>query len=263
MRSKILKSFSVLLCLFYAASATSNPPHWHYEEQSIWWAVEDTSQSVPLLYPYAECGVGQHQSPVDLAAAQFNTKPLNQLAALYGTDAPIFYNNGHTIQVNTSVDYSGGLKIGEESIPLIQLHFHEPSEHVINGQHFPAELHYVHINEDGRVAVLAVAIETGDENPVFQTILDNIPVQEGEQNTNSGIQLDPAALLPQQDSNNLEYFTLAGSLTTPPCSEGVQWYLLSDVITISTAQLEQLQGFYTNNARLVQDLNGRAILSNK
>jgi carbonic anhydrase len=185
------------------------------------------------------------------------------LAAIYDTDTPIFYNNGHTIQVNTSLDYSGGLKIGEESIPLIQLHFHEPSEHVINGHHFPAELHFVHINEDGRIAVLAVAIETGTENPAFQTILDNTSVQGGEQNADSGVQFNPAALLPQQDHDNLEYFTLAGSLTTPPCSEGVQWYLLTDPITISEVQLEQFKSFYTNNARLAQDLNGRAILSNK
>jgi carbonic anhydrase len=264
MRSKILRNFSALFFSFYATSAISNPPHWHYDEQSTWWAIEDTSQSIPLLYPYAECGVGKHQSPVDLATAKLNnTKPLNRLAALYDADTPTFYNNGHSIQVNTSIDYSGGLKIGEESIPLIQYHLHEPSEHVINGQHFPAELHFVHINEDGRLAVLAVAIEIGNDNPAFQTILDNTPVLEGEQNTNSGIQFNPAALLPQQDHDNLDYFTLAGSLTTPPCSEGVQWYLLSDTITISTTQLEQLKSFYTNNARSAQNLNGRSILSNK
>ncbi len=258
-----MSSLAALLFLFYTLNAAAHQPHWSYDEQSTWWAGEDTSQSIPLRYPYAECGVDQHQSPVDLAAAKFNTKPLNQLAALYGTDTPTFYNNGHTIQVNTSIDYPGGLKIGEESIPLIQLHFHEPSEHVINGQHFPAELHFVHINEDGRIVVLAAAIEIGNENPAFQTILDNTPDHEGTKNTDSDIQIDPAALLPQQDHNNLEYFTLAGSLTTPPCSEGVQWYFLSDVMSISTAQLEQLKGFYTNNARPAQDLNGRAILSNQ
>ncbi|MBX3630157.1 MAG: carbonic anhydrase family protein [Nitrosomonas sp.] len=264
MESKILKSLPVLFFLYHTTTATSASPHWDYDDPTPWWAIEDTTQPAPRSYPYAECGVGQHQSPVDLAAVQLTSKPLNQLAALYGADTATFFNSGHAVQVNTSIGYSGGLKVGEETIPLIQFHFHEPSEHVINGDHFPAELHFVHINEDGRIAVLAVAIELGEEHPAFQTVLDNMPTQGGESNADTGIQIDPAVFLPQQQShNNLEYFTLAGSLTTPPCSEGVQWYLLADPITISEAQLEQFKSFYTNNARPAQDVNGRAILSNK
>lgn len=145
---------------------------------------------------------------------------------------------------------------------MIQFHFHEPSEHVVGGKNFPAELHYVHINEDGRIIVLAVAIDIGEENPILGTILDNMPHDEGGQNSGSGIQINPAQLLPADlDATNLEYYTLAGSLTTPPCSEGVQWYLLPKVITISAIQLEQLKGFYTSNARAPQNLNGRSLLS--
>lgn len=262
MESKILRSLPALLCLCYASYAVSESPHWNYDDQEIWWALEDTTVPAPRSFPYAECGVGQHQSPVDLAEAQFISKPLNLLAAEYGADTITFFNNGHAVQVNTSIGYSGGLKVGEETLPLIQFHFHEPSEHVINGQHFPAEVHFVHINEDGRIAVLGVAIEIGEEHPNFQIVLDNTPVVGEERNDNTGIQLDPSAFLPQQDHSNLEYFTLAGSLTTPPCSEGVQWYLLADPITISEAQLEQFKSFHSDNARLAQDLNGRAVLTN-
>ena len=109
---------------------------------------------------------------------------------------------------------------------------------------------------------MAVAIEEGEANETFQTILDNIPSTAGEMREDTGIRIDPETLLPP-DYHKPDFYTLAGSLTTPPCSEGVQWYLLSEVITISTAQLEQLKSFHTNNARVAQDLNGRAILSNK
>jgi len=261
MKTTIIRNLASVIFTCYATTVIS-APHWTHDEQSSWWAVEDTTQVVPLKYPYAECGVGKHQSPVDLATTTItNTKPLNRLQALYGVDTPSFFNSGHGVQVNTSDNYAGVLKIGEETFPLIQFHFHEPSEHVVAGRQFPAELHYVHINEDGRIIVLGVAIDVGNEHPVFQTILENVPHEEGQENTATGIQLNPAQLLPALDPENLDYYTLAGSLTTPPCSEGVQWYLLPQTITISAAQLEQLKALYTSNARAPQETNGRALLS--
>lgn len=262
MNTKIIRNLASAIFTCYATMAVSASPHWSHDEQSTWWAIQDTTQNVPLNYPYAECGVGKHQSPIDLAAVSINaSKPLNKLAVLYGTDTPVFFNSGHGVQVNTSENYTGALMIGEESFPLIQFHFHEPSEHVVGGKNFPAELHYVHINEDGRIIVLAVAVDVGEENAIFETILNNTPHEEGGQNSSSSIQINPAQLLPDLDAANLDYYTIAGSLTTPPCSEGVQWYLLPKVITISAAQLEQLKGFYTNNARSPQGLNGRSLLS--
>lgn len=263
MNTKILRNLAFTIFTCYATLAVSASPQWSHDEQATWWAIQDPTQNVPLNYPFGECGIGKHQSPIDLGAATINdSKPLSKLAALYSTDtAPVFFNSGHGVQVNTSADYKGALMIGEESFPLIQFHFHEPSEHVVGGKNFPAELHYVHINEDGRIIVLAVAVDVGDENPIFGTILDNTPHEEGGQNASTGIQINPAQLLPEMDPANLDYYTIAGSLTTPPCSEGVQWYLLPKVITISAAQLEQLKGFYTNNAREAKDLNGRSLLS--
>lgn len=262
MKTKKVRNLASVIFLSYATIAFSASPHWSHDEQPTWWAIEDTSQTLPHKYPYATCGVGTHQSPIDLTAENINnTKQLYTVAAQYGLDTPVFFNSGHGVQVNTSDDYAGVLKIGEESFPLIQFHFHEPSEHVVGGKNFPAELHYVHVNEDGRIIVLAVAVDVGNESALFQTILDNTPRQAEEQNSTTGIQLDPASLVPALGQGNLSYYTLAGSLTTPPCSEGVQWYLLSEVITISAAQLEQLKGFYTNNARVPQDLNGRSVLS--
>lgn len=263
MKRKILNNLLVAIIASHAtiAFSESEPPHWNYEEQPTWWAVEDTSQVPPLKYPFAECGVGQRQSPVDLASAEIiNANQLNQLDLLYDVDTPVFFNSGHGVQVNTSTDYPGALKIGEETFPLIQFHFHEPSEHVVGNTKFPAELHYVHVREDGRIVVLAVAINIGDENSTFQTILDNTPHAAGEKNQNSGLQINPAALLPPLD-HPIKYYTLAGSLTTPPCSEGVQWYILPKTITISEAQLNQLKSFYTDNNRLPQNINERSLLT--
>lgn len=264
MKTKIFTSLASIIFTSYVSIAVSAPPHWSYEEEQHWGAIEDATQSVPLRYPYAECGIGKHQSPVDLADAKIvNSRPLNKLAAQYGTDTPTFFNTGHAIQVNTSKNFTGGLKVGKELLPLVQLHFHEPSEHLFRGKKFPAEMHFVHINKDGRIAVLGVAIDIGKENAAFQTILDNMPPHEGEANSTSGIKFNLDKLLPAgSNAANLKYLTLAGSLTTPPCSEGVQWYILTKSIAISAAQLEQLKTFYSDNARSAQNLNERSILSN-
>ena len=263
MNRKKLNSLIAAVIVFFATSAFSESPHWDHAEQSTWWAIEDTTQTYPpKRFPFAVCGVGQHQSPIDLAAAEVNdTIQINPLEILYDVDhEPVFFNSGHGIQVNTSIEYSGKLKVGEELFPLIQFHFHSPGEHVIGNTTFPAELHYVHIQADGKIAVLAVAINIGNENSAFQTVLDNVPSVSGGKNDNSGLQFDPAALLPPLD-HPIKYYTVAGSLTTPPCSEGVQWYFLPTAITISEAQLNQLRGLYVDNYRLPQDVNGRSLLT--
>ncbi len=265
MKTKMLANLVASIMLAgYAGFVVCASPNWSYDEESDWGAIEDTAQTaVPLNYPYAECGIGKHQSPVDLADVKIVDSKLNKLAARYGVDTPSFFNTGHAIQVNVSKNFTGGLKVGKELLPLVQLHFHEPSEHVFKGKKFPAELHFVHISKDGRIAVLGVAIDIGRENAAFQTILDNMPHNYGEANSTSGIKFNPAKLLPSgANTDNLKYLTLAGSLTTPPCSEGVQWYILTKSITISAAQLAQMKTFYSGNARSTQNLNERSILSN-
>lgn len=265
MNKKVLRNLVSAILTCYATVAVS-APHWTHEEQATWGAIQDTSQTVvPLNYPFAECSIGAHQSPIDFAEAKIdNKRKLNDLEVWYDVDKPVFFNTGHAVQVNTSTNYKGELKIGEESFPLVQFHFHEPSEHAVGGTKFPAELHFVHVGQDGRLIVLGVAIKVGEENATFQTILNNMPTTGGDQNSNSsGIQIDPTTLLPPLGHNSFDYVALAGSLTTPPCSEGVQWYLLLDSITISAAQLDQLKGFYAGNARAPQNVNGRVVSSTK
>ncbi|MBL1265073.1 carbonic anhydrase [Methylomicrobium sp. RS1] len=231
-------------------------PHWTHEEQADWGAIEDPTQTTaPLMYPYAECSIGTHQSPVDLGG-QSNARKLNTLQVKYTKDKPDFYNSGHAVQVNSSANYKGELKIGNDLYPLIQYHFHAPSEHVINGTTYPAELHFVHIREDGRIAVLGVLLEEGAANETLQTILDNVKPTASEHNANTGIEINPKSLLPHDVSH---FYTYAGSLTTPPCSEGVSWYVLAKPVAVSTAQLSQLESLYSDNARHAQALNGRVV----
>jgi carbonic anhydrase len=239
-----------------ATSAVFASPHWTHEEQNEWGAISDDTQTIaPLMYPYAECSIGQHQSPVDLAG-ESNAKQLNTLQPQYVPDKSDFYNSGHAVQVNTSAGYKGQLKIGNDLYPLIQYHFHAPSEHVIGKKTFPAELHFVHVREDGRMAVVGVLLQKGAANATIQTILDNVSPNAAEHNPDTGIEINPNTLLPHNASF---FYTYAGSLTTPPCSEGVSWYVLAKPVTVSDAQLSQLKALYSDNTRLPQNLNGRIV----
>ena len=258
MKLTTILSSHILAVLFTLSMV--NAAEWSYEAQKHWGSIQDHNQhEIPHNYPYAVCGIGQHQSPVDLAIS-YASKRLNNLKFRYYADAPSFFNTGHAVQVNLSNDYQGELLIGKEAYPLIQMHFHEPSEHVIGARTFPAELHFVHVRDDGKIAVLGVLLEIGKDNPVFQTILENTPHQGGELKQDNGVWLSIASLLPEKRD---EYYTLAGSLTTPPCSEGVDWYVLTDTTEISEAQLDQLKSFFSGNARLPQELNNRTVAKKK
>ncbi|TAN46628.1 MAG: carbonic anhydrase family protein [Methylococcaceae bacterium] len=241
-------------------SVAFSAPHWTHEEQAEWGAIEDTSQSaVPLMYPYAECTIGAHQSPVDLSN-QSKAKTVNAPRFNYVRDATDFFNSGHAAQVNTSSDYKGGISIGADFYPLIQYHFHAPAEHVIGKTTYPGELHFVHIREDGRIAVVGVLLEEGDKpSRTVDLILRNTPTTQETHNTTSGITLNPASLLPKEWKN---FYTYAGSLTTPPCSEGVSWYVLEKPLIVTPKQIHKLKSLYENNNRLPQNLNGRVVTGN-
>lgn len=253
---RILFAVTALLATPVVISA----PHWTHEEQKEWGSIKEETKSVaPSMYPYAECSIGQHQSPVDLGGMT-SEKSLNLLQAKYTEDKPEFFNSGHAIQVNSSTDYQGQLKIGSDAYPMIQYHFHAPSEHVINGKTYPAELHFVHVRPDGKMAVLGVLFQEGAANKTLQTILDNVPTEHEEHKNDTGVAINPKLLLPKSLS---KFYTYAGSLTTPPCSEGVNWYVLANPVTISAGQLAQLEKLYKENAREPQPLNGRAVSGKK
>lgn len=191
-----------------------------------------------LSEAYAPCD-GDAQSPVDITGAQ----PDDRLPPLQVSYAPAPAQrdpSGHVTHVD--VEGAGALTFRGRRYTLDQFHFHTPSEHTIEGQSFAAEAHFVHEDDAGAVAVLAVMIEEGAESDMLRRTLSERDVQ-----------IDPGRLLPA----DLSYYTYVGSLTTPPCTEGVRWIVLRAPATLSPAQVERMKGDHTN--RPVQPLNGRRI----
>lgn len=200
---------------------------------------------------YATCVSGKRQSPidirdgigVDLEPIQFNYRP-----------SPFrVVDNGHTIQV--TVGGGSSITLLGKRYDLVQFHFHRPSEERINGKSFEMVAHLVHKAEDGRLAVVAVLLERGQEHPLIQTIWNNLPLERNEDVMPPGVAIDLAQLLPE----SRQYYTYMGSLTTPPCSEGVLWLVLKTPQQMSPEQMAIFARFYRNNARPVQPSFGRLI----
>ena len=204
---------------------------------------------------YELCGTGQKQSPIDLGkSSDFR---LSKIAFNYNPAALNVVNNGHTIQVN--VDNGSTITIGKEAYRLLQFHFHTPSEHSKNSKRFPMEVHFVHVNSAGVLAVVGAFIKEGRANSVIQAIWDIAPHAAG--SVSSPATIDPRALLGGRDAG-AEYYNYSGSLTTPPCTEGVRWHVLNGSIEASAEQIAHFVSLLHDghNSRPVQDLNGRKVL---
>jgi len=171
----------------------------------------------------------------------------------YNSSPLTILDNGHTIQVNYAAGSS--LTIEGKRHELLQFHFHKPSEEKINGRNYPMVAHLVHKNEEGKLAVVAVLFRKGADNPLVQTLWDALPKEKGAPQEVAGVNIDIGKLLPASRG----YYNFAGSLTTPPCSEGVNWFVLKTPVEISEAQLKRFANVYQDNARPTQPLNGRTV----
>lgn len=201
---------------------------------------------------YKACRLGKFQSPVDLKATIGADLPA--LNVDYKQAPLTVLNNGHTVQVN----YPPGstMNVDGTVFDMLQFHFHTPSEHTINGKAYEMELHFVHKTKDGRLGVLGVMIAQGRHNPAAQAIWDHLPMGKADAKLHKNVTIDAHALLPQK----LSYFRLMGSLTTPPCSEGVNWHVLANPIEFSAAQIQKFKQAFAMNARPVQPDNARLIV---
>jgi carbonic anhydrase len=179
---------------------------------------------------------------------------LEPLAFDYNGIVTELLNNGHTIQAN----YAAGsnLKFGGRSFALKQIHFHAPSEHQVEGKAFSFEAHFVHADEDGHLAVLAVLYNQGEENAALKRLWQQMPKEAGKKESMAS-QVRAELLLPE----NRDYWRLNGSLTTPPCTEGVLWLILKNQSTVSEAQVKQFSDVMGHpNNRPRQPINARAAL---
>ena len=228
-----------------AAPGAAQPPlHWSYEG-------EGGPESWGRLRPeFAKCGNGTRQSPIDIRGGiGLDLEPIRFDYRATGFNV---VDNGHTVQVNVGAE--NFIETMGRRYELVQLHFHRPSEERINGRRFDMSVHLVHKDDEGRLAVVAVPLERGTPHPQVQTVWNNLPLEKGEE-LPARVTLDPNAMLPKERG----YYTYMGSLTTPPCSEGVLWMVMQQPVTVSMEQIAIFARLYPMNARPVQSAAGRLI----
>ena len=200
------------------------------------------------------CGSGQRQSPIDIRgglAVDLDPVKFSYQASPFGV-----IDNGHTVQTN--VAQGNHIEIGGKRFELVQFHFHRPSEERIDGRQFEMSLHLVHKDDQGRLAVVAVLMDKGQPQPAVQKVWNSLPLEKGEERA-ARVPLELNELLP----TDRRYFTYMGSLTTPPCSEGVQWVVMRQPVSMSPEQIDLFARMYPMNARPVQQASGRRILQSQ
>lgn len=237
-----------------AASPSVRPVHWSY-------STEGGPKGWADLSPvYAACGSGKTQSPVDLVSSAGKGSPewkieykTTSLQIAHNDHVEELINNGHTIQVTpqegSTTTYAGKV------YHLKQFHFHTPSEHTVNGKHFPMEIHFVHQAGDQTLAVVGVLVQQGKHNANFDQLIKYLPNTAGEKKTHDSVSIDIALKIPKE----LYAYHYIGSLTTPPCSENVQWLVLRNQISMSKEQVTAFSSRLKNNNRPTQPMNERII----
>jgi carbonic anhydrase len=219
-------------------------PHWDYQGES------GPEHWADLKPEFSKCANGTRQSPIDirdgigvqLDPVQFDYKPSGFKVL----------DNGHTIQVNVTAGNT--IEVTGRRYELLQFHFHRPSEERIGGRQFDMVAHLVHKDLEGRLAVVAVLLERGSAHPLLQQVWNNLPLEKGDEVPAKGM-IDLNALLPAERG----YFTYMGSLTTPPCSEGVLWLVMQKPVPLSPEQVNIFARLYPMNARPLQAAAGRLI----
>jgi carbonic anhydrase len=206
-----------------------------------------------LSKDYAICNSGQQESPIDLKDAI--SADLGNLAVAWKPLAIRATNTGHTVQYDAPPGSS--FAVGGKTYALAQFHIHHPSEHLLDGRRFPLEIHFVHKLADGGFGVVGVLVASGAGNPTLQKLIAAIPAKRGA--TATGPMIDPRALLPVARG----FDRYEGSLTTPPCAEAVDWVVLRAPITASAAQIEKFAAVFPFNARPIQPLDRRFLLTSR
>lgn len=245
--NRLARLASLLSLTFAAASASAggHGPHWDYKgpHGAAHWAELETS--------FETCARGQAQSPIDIRKAVKAELPA--LGFQYARDAaPTLVNNGHTVQL--TLPAGSVLTVGDQRYELLQFHFHTPSEEALAGRRTAMVAHFVHRDAAGGLGVVAVLIQPGRHNAAFAPIFAHLP-RAGESLQVADLALNLEALLPRER----RYYDFSGSLTTPPCSEGVHWMVLKQPIQLGAAQIAAFRKLFPANARPLQPLHGRVI----
>jgi len=227
---------------------TSFASHWGYVGEGApehWGALSEENKT---------CQTGMNQSPINIETTlNAHLSPLE----VHYSDGPVaLINNGHTIQAGLKTTTADTITINGKTFTLQQFHFHAPSENTIHGKHYAMEMHLVHKDASGAIAVVAVMFNKGAENSELNKLWATMP-EKTDQSTSIAAQMDLNALLPGDKT----FWRFSGSLTTPPCSEGVTWIVMKHPLTLSETQLKKFtHTMHHDNNRPAQPLNGRVVV---
>src|SRR5580658_10304912 len=263
-RCNLRKGWMIFVLLVLAAvllpavSRAQWKTHWTYEGAT---GAEHWGDLDP---EYAACKAGKEQSPIDIRNAEKGELPVLRFEYKNG---PLKYliNNGYTIRVNYHDAPGSGnfLIVGDKRYQLTQFHFHRPSEEYIHGKPYDMEIHLMYQASDGNVAGVAVLLKAGAANTAIQKIWEHMPLTESkvlpdfshEEQEVAGVEINPADLLPRDTA----YYMYMGSVTAPPCTEGVTWYVLKTPVELSGKQIKAFAKLFPHDVRPVQPLNGRVV----
>jgi carbonic anhydrase len=245
-KTSLLYLGALLALAFNPARAADKAAHSHWsysgKTDAAHWAELDQGNSA--------CKLSREQSPINIEEKAAKKVALPALGFSYPAGAAQVVNTGHTVQVNVAP--GGSLSTADGLANLLQFHFHTPSEEKINGVSYPMVAHFVHKSLDGKLSVVAVLFKEGKENPTLAPVFAGLPA-EGKPLVLASF--DAAAILPAEHG----YYQFTGSLTTPPCSDGVRWQVLKQPVELSKRQIAAFRKLYPMNARPVQALNGRVV----
>lgn len=237
-----MKKIFTLLTVMGLSTAVFADADWNYDQPEQW---------STLNQKYSACN-GLNQSPINIERTV--KAELEPLKFSYNTMIHTIENKGHTVQVDFA--HGGELQLDDETFVLKQFHLHSPSENLIKGKSYPLEIHFVHANTQGELAVVAMMFEQGTENPMLKRMWNRLPKKQGEK-----VVLKKPQPVNEMLPKNLDYYRFNGSLTTPPCSEGVRWLILKEIQQASATQISEFSKLMGHpNNRPVQSLNGRVVL---
>lgn len=241
MKKAVVAALATCALAGSATAATEGAVDWVYGDGELpeKWSITNES--------YASCDAGTMQSPIDLDFA--NAKGDIDIAGSYGETTGTLKVAPAKVQVDVAPGM--GMISGQRLFSLLQFHLHTPSEHRMNGQRYPLTAHLVHATATGELAVLGMMFEAGEANPALQSILDGIESGSGQ------IDLDVHDLVPE----SMQVYRYMGSLTTPPCTEGVNWHVAKEVIEASAEQIAAFEQLLGQSARSMQPLNNRLIVA--
>ena len=244
-----LRGMAILAFLGAAGRAAADPPAGHHgwdygrEHGPEHWSELDPG--------FAACKAGHRQSPIDIAdtvkadlpAIEFDYRP-----------SPLrIVDNGHTVMATYAPGSS--IRVVGHRYELKQIHFHRPAENTVHGKRYAMEAHLVHADEAGWLAVVGVLIESGRENALVRELWSHLPGEKEKEEVHDGVRIDAASLLPAGRG----YYAFEGSLTTPPCSENVDWMVLKEPVQVSAEEIDRFARLYPNDARTIQPGYGRVV----